>query len=92
MRHGIIPIARRLHTCSALQRASGGSAGQLSVWSLDGSEEATCVAQLDAHLGTVSGVAILASGQVASLESDTESVFAVGKLCVWTPVKGSIVR
>ena len=42
---------------------------------------------LDAR-GTVSGVAILASGQVASLESDTESVFAVGKLCVWTPVKG----
>ena len=66
----------------------GGAAGQLSVWSLDGSEEATRVAQLDAHLGTVSGVAILASGQVASLESDTESVFAVGKLCVWTPVKG----
>ena len=83
--HDFVPEAVAL---SGNLLVCGGAAGQLSVWSLDGREEATRVAQLDAHLGTVSGVAILASGQVASLESDTESVFAVGKLCVWTPVKG----
>ena len=66
----------------------GGWEGTLSAWSLEGAHDASRAADLDAHLGIVCGVAILPSGQLASLETEAPTranVFSLGKLCVWEP-------